>query len=91
MLQTTRAPQLPTALLCPHCEGTGRLATDSEIGQAAAEYRHFWHLTQEAVAAALGVSKGYLSHLEVGRRPWTAGMVREYVLACRKAMGASRC
>lgn len=55
---------------CPTCSGTGRLPDVKAIGKAMQARREKGGLTLREVAAELGISIGYLSDREHGRRQY---------------------
>lgn len=65
-----RLPQVP-GLPCKHCDGTGRVPDDREIGRKMRRRRIEVGLSLRALAARLGLSPAYLSDLETGRRRWS--------------------
>lgn len=55
---------------CPRCSGTGRVFDVKAIGKAMQARREKAGLTLREVAAELGISIGYLSDREHGRRQY---------------------
>lgn len=70
---------------CPHCNGTGKVTDHAKLGARLQRKREKAGLTLREVGNAMGISIGYLSDLEHGRKPWTITKVE----FCRRAIGLS--
>lgn len=71
---------------CERCLGTG-YEPDRELnawrGKEARDRRQRAGLKQEELAGKMGIERSYVSHLEAGRKTWTATLWRKLVKATR--------
>lgn len=51
---------------CPHCDGTGKLASVT-VGDLIVTRRKQLGFTQEVLSKAVGLSRGQIANIEVGR------------------------
>jgi predicted transcriptional regulator len=63
---------------CAFCFGTGR-ELNSRAGKILQTARKENKVSQAEIAASLRVSRGYISLLETGERPWTTDLVQRYI------------
>lgn len=64
---------------CNHCNGTGQVENFSKVGAALRLVRKRARISLNALANDLGFSPGYVSDLELGRRPFNATLRDDYV------------
>ena len=64
---------------CPRCGGTGEIEDPREQGKRLRDLRVRLGRTLTEVAAAMGLSKAYVSDLELGRRTWRAELELHYI------------
>lgn len=76
-------PVAPEPPKCQACLGTGKAPNHFAIGQKLRKQRTTANLEAKAVAADMGISAGYLSDLERGKRPWTLDLKAKF----EKAIG----
>jgi predicted transcriptional regulator len=63
---------------CPRCGGTGRIRDEAAFGAAVKAMRTGARVTLREVAAHTGLSVGYISDLEHGRKRWRGGLIIAY-------------
>jgi len=73
-----------TTKKCPKCNGTGTVTDYAALGAEHQRMRIAASLTLREVAEIMGISIGYLSDLEHGRKSWTIAKTEAY----RRAIGA---
>ena len=66
---------------CHCCFGSGQEQNPWLLGQSLKRQRVRARVTLEAVAQAMGVTRGHLSYLENGKRRWQAGQEAQYLKA----------
>jgi transcriptional regulator with XRE-family HTH domain len=62
---------------CDKCWGTGVEPNHYYLGMEARERRRKLNLTLGDMSKSLGISTGYLSYLESGKRKWTEELYRK--------------
>lgn len=72
-------------LVCPRCLGSGILPDPRVLGAEMREYRKRLNKSGTSVAAEMGITKGYLSDLELGKREWSTKLVKRFKEACHAA------
>lgn len=72
-------------VICPTCEGSGRLPDQRDIGRAMRARRVKADLSLREVARRMALSAAYVSDLELGKRGWRAKVTMAYGEALRKA------
>jgi len=70
---------------CPRCGGLGVVRDDVICGEAMQRLRLAAGVVLREAAAVMGLSVGYISDLEHGRKPWSNDRIEEYVRAVREA------
>lgn len=60
-----------TKIKCPHCGGTGHTVDPRKQGAVLRQERQSAGLSQQKIAAKMGISHNYLCDLEKGNRPLT--------------------
>lgn len=73
------------SMTCPKCDGSGSVLEPKLTGEAMRAFREERDVSVTGVAAELGLSKAYVSDLELGRRGWTTERVRRYKSAVNAA------
>lgn len=69
---------------CTRC-GTGRKEINHQkVGQRLRAYRERHGLSQREVARRMEQTAAYVGDLELGRRPWNAQRVGDYLAACKR-------
>lgn len=71
------------AKYCPRCGGTGTVPDPAYHGEQARQRRIKAGVTLRQIAKRMGLSVGYLSDLELGRRGWSEGLTQRYIKALR--------
>ena len=66
---------------CEHCKGTGKGINHKEIGQRLRKRRMRAILKLREVAGEMGISVGYLSDLEQGRKHWSQDLIDRNISA----------
>lgn len=69
---------------CTHCNGTGQIRDERALGKTMQERRKEARKRLREVAVLMGISVGYLSDLEHGRKKWTDKLLSGYnqAIAC---------
>lgn len=62
---------------CDKCWGTGVEPNHADLGREAREWRRQRKFTLGEMAKRLGITEGYLSLLENGKRKWTEELYRK--------------
>jgi len=78
----TAALRLPRGIQCPRCQGTGVLPDPRLEGAEMRALRERAQLKLRELARRFGLSVGYLSDLELGRRAWNPRMRELYHQHC---------
>ena len=60
---------------CKCCQGSGVERDDLIVGRDMRALRTMTGISLSSMAAHLGISKGYLSQLEHGKRSWTTELI----------------
>lgn len=68
---------------CERCNGTGFQMDQQQVGKSMRRLREGAGRTLHEVATAMGVQQAYVSHLELGRRPWTATLINRFKKALK--------
>lgn len=63
---------------CPHCNGTGKIPDDRDMGARKRAERVEAGVSLRMMAYRMGVSPAYLSDLELGRRRWGAKQIERF-------------
>jgi len=74
---------------CPKCDGTGKVLDRVAVGSEMRSERERAGVSLRRVARVSGKSVAYLSELELGRQPWSVGLVSAYQRAIEAAKEAS--
>ena len=70
---------------CEKCEGTGWTPSAKVTGGEMRFLRQQAGVSGSAVARAMGVTRAYVSALELGKALWTQALVQQYRAALDKA------
>jgi len=65
-------------ITCPTCHGKGKTIDPAKQGQRLRKEREKAGISQRKLAAEMEISHNYLSDLEAGNRPMTAGKTAAY-------------
>lgn len=65
-------------IYCPHCNGTGQLRDERALGETMKARRRAAKKVLRQVAESIGISIGYLSDLEHGRKKWSDKLLAQY-------------
>lgn len=63
---------------CPHCEGTGKVIDHKVLGEASKLRRELYKIVLRELAKKMGISVGYLSDLEHGRKKWNSDLIKNF-------------
>lgn len=66
---------------CAKCDGTGRVTDHTALGADFQQKRRAAGYTLRQIASLMGISIGYLSDLEHGRKHWSLRQRVEYLSA----------
>jgi hypothetical protein len=75
---------------CDKCEGTGWTPPARVTGREMRALRQSRGVSGATVGKAMGVSRAYVSQLELGDSPWTNELMARYLIALDKASEAKR-
>lgn len=77
-------PAPPDSVSCPHCEGKGYLTpATATVGDMIALRRKLLGLTQQELAATVGVSRPQVANIESGRHDPPVSAIRRYADALK--------
>lgn len=70
---------------CNKCGGTGTVVDPVYVGGNMRKFRKDAGKSLRSVAKAMGLSVGYLSDLELGRRGWNTSLQKAFIRGVAKA------
>lgn len=68
---------------CPHCKGSGFVRDEVSFGKQMQAHRTAANVTLRQLAPKMGLSVGYISDLEHGRKKWRSGLILAYMDSLR--------
>lgn len=63
---------------CSHCNGSGSVYDDVQFGNLMRSNRYLANVSLRQLAFHIGLSHGYISDLERGRRKWNDDLITRY-------------